>query len=235
MSYPPPFPFRGPAPDRETVVLDQATTVSLRAWQAALPLEWLPPAFRDSDNRRIRVQRRDVFALAEQAHTPVGAVHTYVAAAAWGSRSGREVSRRLRAFTDVEAVAAKLAAVTGILAADGAEAGFTALLHGDQRIAHVGPAFGTKFLYFAGYKCVPSGPQPLILDENTGVAVQRLTGAPCPYVQVSPTDYAGYLRMLHRWAEAWGNCEPDVVERAVFDVGKAPRLAVSALAGVPYA
>jgi hypothetical protein len=141
-----PFPFRGPAPDRDAVVLDQATTVSVAAWQAALPPEWLPPAFRDSDSRRIRVRRRDVFALAEEAHTPVGAVHTYVAAAAWGSRSGREVSRRLRAFTDVEAVARKLATVTGILAADGTSDAFTALLHGDQRIAHVGPAFGTKFL-----------------------------------------------------------------------------------------
>jgi hypothetical protein len=143
------FPFRGPAPDRDTVVLDQATTVSLAAWQAALPPEWLPPAFRAPDGRRIVVRRRDVFALAEHAHTPVGAMHTHVAAAAWGSRSGREVSRRLWAFADVEAVAAKLATITDILAADGAAAGFTAL-RGEQRIAHVGPAFGTKYLYFAG-------------------------------------------------------------------------------------
>ncbi|MGY1608737.1 8-oxoguanine DNA glycosylase OGG fold protein [Geodermatophilus sp. SYSU D00700] len=226
------FPFRGPAPDRDTVVLDQATTVSLAAWQAALPPEWLPLAFRAQDSRKVVVRRRDVFALAEHAHTPVGAMHTYVAAAAWGSRPGREVSRRLAAFGDVGAVAVKLAAVTNILATGGAVAGFTAL-RGEHRIAHVGPAFGTKFLYFAGYRRVPSELQPLILDKNTGVAVQRLTGAPCPYLDVSTADYTSYLRRLHRWAEDWGGCEPDVVERAVFDVGRAPRLAVHVLSGVP--
>jgi len=229
-----PWPFRGPAPDRDAVVLDQATTVSVAAWQAALAPQWLPPAFRDPDRRSIRVRRRDVFALAEGAHTPVGAVHTYVAAAAWGSRSGREVSRRLRAFTEVDVVARKLAAVTRILAADGTADAFAALLHGERRITHLGPAFGTKFLYFAGYRRVPSGPQPLILDKNTGIAVQRLTGHQCPYVQVSTGDYLNYLQVLHGWAKAWGDCEPDVVERAAFDVGKASRLAVSVLAGVPY-
>ncbi len=234
MSDQPPFPFRGPAPDRDAVVLDQATTVSVAAWQAALPPEWLPPAFRDPDSRTISVRRRDVFALAEEAHTPVGPVHTYVAAAAWGSASGREVNRWLRAFTDVETVARKLAAVTSILSADGTSDAFTALLHGEQRIAHLGPAFGTKFLYFAGYQRVLSGPQPLILDKNTGIAVERLTGHRCPYVQVSTGDYLKYLHVLHRWAKAWGDCEPDVVERAAFDVGKASWLSVSVLGGVPY-
>ncbi|UOY03696.1 8-oxoguanine DNA glycosylase OGG fold protein [Blastococcus sp. PRF04-17] len=227
------FPFRGPAPDRHAVVLDQATTVSLAAWRAGLPPQWLPPAFRDTGIHTISVRRRDVFALAEEAHTPVGAVHTYVAAAAWGSASGREVSRRLRAFTDVEEIARKLAAVTGILATKGTSDAFTALLHGDQRIAHLGPAFGTKFLYFAGYRRVPSEPQPLILDKNTGIAVQRLTGQRCPYVQVSTQDYLDYLQLLHGWARAWGECEPDVVERAAFDIGKASPLTVSVLAGVP--
>jgi hypothetical protein len=229
------FPFRGPAPDRDAVVLDQATNVSLAAWQAALPAEWLPPMFRDAASSKIRVRRRDVFALAEEAHTPVGAFHTYVAAAAWGSRSGREVSRRLRAFNDVEAVATRLAAVTAILTAAGTADGYRALLHGDQRVRHVGPAFGSKYLYFAGYHRVPPGIRPLILDENTAVAVQRLTGDACPHEQVSTAEYVGYLRQLHAWAESWGGCEPDVVERAAFDVGKASRLAVAVLAGIPHA
>ncbi|MGY1839114.1 MULTISPECIES: 8-oxoguanine DNA glycosylase OGG fold protein [unclassified Modestobacter] len=215
-------------------MLEQSTTVSLAAWQAALPSHWLPPAFRDTGTRKISVRRRDVFALAEEAHTPVGAVHTYVAAAAWGSAPGREVSRRLRAFTDIEAVARKLAAVTGILAANGTSRAFAALLHGDQRLPHLGPAFGTKFLYFAGYGRVPAGPQPLILDKNTGIAVQRLSGHRCPHVQVNPDDYLNYLQVLHGWAKSWNDCEPDVVERAAFDVGKASELAVSVLAGVPY-
>ena len=68
---------------------------------------------------------------------------------------------------------------------------------GDQRISHLEPAFGTEFLYFAGYRRVPSGLAPVILVKNTGIAVQRLTGHRCPYVQVSTDNHLGYLQVLH--------------------------------------
>jgi hypothetical protein len=74
--------------------------VSLAAWQKALPAEWLPPVLRRTDVTSVRLRRRDVFTIAEDAHSPVGAFHTYVAAAAWGIRPGREVAFRLRAFAD---------------------------------------------------------------------------------------------------------------------------------------
>ncbi len=81
------FPFRGPAPDRDAVVLDQATTVSLAAWRASgLPLQWLPPAFRDTGVRTIAVRRREVFAPAEEAHTPVGAAHACSGVVTHGER-----------------------------------------------------------------------------------------------------------------------------------------------------
>jgi hypothetical protein len=62
-----------------------------------------------------------------------------------------------------------------------------------------------------------------------------LTGRTCERQHAATTTYGGYLDRLHTWAADWANnCEPDVVERVLFAIGQAPRLAVSALTGVPY-
>jgi hypothetical protein len=224
----PAFPFRGAPPDRGTAVLDHATEVSLAAWQRALPAEWLPPVLRCADGGSVRLRRLDVFELAEEAHTTVGAFHTYVAAAAWGSRAGREVGRRLRAFTDLTEddrirLGQKLAEVTALLGAEGSVTAYRALVHGDQRVPHIRTSFGTKYLYFAGYQRVADGARPLILDRNTALAVEYLTGRTCERRQAPTAVYRAYLNRLHRWAGAWDDCEPDVVERVLFEIGQAPR------------
>jgi hypothetical protein len=234
----PAFPFRGAPPDRDAAVLAHATNVSLAAWQEALPAEWLPPILRDTAAKTVRVHRSDVLKLAEEANDPVGAFHTYVAAAAWGSRPGREVTRRLRAFADLtvegrRALGQKLATVTSMLCENGAVKAYGALIHGDQRIPHIRTSFGTKYLYFAGYGRAPDGRQPLILDKNTAGAVKYLTGRRCPVQQADTTIYEAYLDRLHRWASDWESCPPDVVERVLFAIGQLSPLAVSSLSGVP--
>ncbi|MDP5183742.1 hypothetical protein QOZ88_13965 [Blastococcus sp. BMG 814] len=182
----PACPFRGTPPERDKAVLEHRTRVTLAPWQAAIPSDWLPAVMRGEAEPKIWLRRRDVLSVAEAAHTPVGAFQTYVAAAAWGSRPGREVGRRLLTFaglTEDERVqiGTKLAAVTDTLVARGAEAGYEDLIHGDHHVSGIRTSFGTKYLYFAGYCRVTTKLRPLILDKNTALAVTYLTGRTCAH------------------------------------------------------
>ena len=74
---------------------------------------------------------------------------------------------------------------------------------------------------------------------NPGRAPRPLRGRQQPVepLAAGSGSYYAYLEKLHSWAHTWGGetCEPDVVERVVFDIGQASRLAVCALSGAPYA
>lgn len=92
------------------------------------------------------------------------------------------------------------------------------------RLVGLGPAFATKFAYFAGYDR-QTGRGPLIADLLVAWAMWALADvwdvrheAPC---------YAEYLAVASRWAEAYG-CRPDEVERALFSIGPAIRAARNA-------
>lgn len=51
-----------------------------------------------------------------------------------------------------------------------AVAGYEELMK-DPRPPQMGPSFGTKFLYFAGFGHINNGLQPVILDERVGRAL----------------------------------------------------------------
>jgi len=98
-------------------------------------------------------------------------------------------------------------------------------------IRHLGPSFGTKFLYFAGYDRVADGPQPLILDQYVTLALNRLCGLSWPITGWSTSQYADYLARAHRWATMW-RTSPDVIERVLFSVGRADPLVVRVFTGL---
>jgi hypothetical protein len=107
----------------------------------------------------------------------------------------------------------RLAAALELLRESGPVAAYDAL-RSRLRIAYLGPAFFTKFLYFAGYDTT-SEPRPLILDRF----VARGLRAGWPRSGWTSAQYGDYLRHAHAWAHESG-AAPDAVELALFRAGK---------------
>jgi hypothetical protein len=233
-----PFPFRGDPPDREHAVLCEPVPYNPQRWLAYLPDALLWPD--DLDTRVADtwpcVDRERVLVVGRRATDSSGALHTYVAAAVWGSgTNARGVARRCRPLADEPAdVGVRLAEAVDILLDDagGAVAAYDAL-HDDGRlrVPYVGPSFGTKVLYFSGFDRVADDLQPLILDRFVAAGLNHLCdlGWPTTGGGWSTDQYASYLRLAHDWADTWG-CRPDVVERVLAAIGHADPVAIRALA-----
>jgi hypothetical protein len=181
------------------------------------------------------LERQPSRSVAERVADPMGAAQALVASAVWGTgNAGRGRARRLRIFEGGwTTVGEKLAEVTAVLRERGPDAAY-GRLHGQvNAVKNLGPSFGTKFLYFAGYDHAPGGRRPLILDQYVAKALNRLCGWDWPTTQGGwkPAQYTLYLDTAHQWANEWAT-DPDVIERVLFDIGKSSRLAVSALSGV---
>ena len=87
-----------------------------------------------------------------------------------------------------------------------------------NRIKYLGPAFATKFAYFAARKQQSNQAIPLIADINTSWALWSLTGIPRS-VEIQDS-YMAYVDLAHTWgADIGGGYGVDEVERAVFKIG----------------
>lgn len=228
------------------------TPEASRCWPNVLDL--LPLAQRQDHPTWRRITRGDLFTLCRAADSAVKAVQAYVAVGAWGTGS-RVLSRRralkplkeLSKTGELDQVGHSLVRAVELAVTQSPEAAYLAL-HGPRnrrtassattdgsgglRVGGLGPAYGTKFLYFAAYDaCVAEGQRPpLILDSNVAQAVSWLTGTQWPSGNWLPDTYAAYLDLACSWAKQWGT-EPDVIERVLFAVGQSDYLAVKSLAG----
>jgi hypothetical protein len=86
-------------------------------------------------------------------------------------------------------------------------------------VKYFGPAFATKFAYFAARHQKAKGVLPLIADLNTSWAMWWL--AEIPRSVERDDSYLAYVELAHAWGtEIAGGYGVDEIERAIFELGK---------------
>lgn len=164
--------------------------------------------------------RRYLFDLSDSIKSPEEATQFYVAVCAWGAGlQGGLVSRRVRVLQENKDVGDRLLA--GLkLARQSPVAAYQAFrVDGDNRLLHLGPAFFSKMIYFAGYAVSPT-PQPLILDRYVASALNDVADLGWRSTwNWTPGQYEQYLQLATGWASDW-RWEADVVERTLFEHGR---------------
>jgi hypothetical protein len=86
-------------------------------------------------------------------------------------------------------------------------------------LSDLGPAFFTKYLYFAGVGCADH--RCCILDENVAMSLHRTCGwASLPTKNWLATAYGGYALLLDRWIDEYRLPRRDLVARWFFENGK---------------
>jgi hypothetical protein len=90
--------------------------------------------------------------------------------------------------------------------------------NGTARLPYLGPAFGTKFLYF----CSSTGGRPaLILDRFVARWLRENVGLVLNEVRWSVSTYASYLKTMFGWADELG-LTADELEACIFSTQARP-------------
>jgi len=148
------------------------------------------------------------------AASAVEAEQAFLAVMAWGyGRVGYGPYRVRRLFDATPDAGTQLQTAAGVLAEQGPVAAYARLGdHGVARLAGLGPAFGTKFLYF----CSRLGnPPALILDRLVAQWLRDHTDLLLNEVRWSAATYARYLGSMYAWAAKLG-VAADELEACVF-------------------
>ena len=162
------------------------------------------------------IRRRHVIEMARGRCDPLGC---FVASMVWGfgdrGYGAARTEKMIRPYTrcDLDAALHRIAEAALL----GPEPAWDAITIG-HRIKHLGPAFGTKVVYFLARaaESLPS-PIPLIADANTSRAMAVLCGLSSSAWR--RYAYLDYVDRAHGWAEELG-CGVDEVEHALFEFGR---------------
>jgi len=200
---------------RQMRIFDHFMTVRPDLWATALTTRSLPggPVVADNSDEGQRrsadgqpaISRAQLFRLGAQANgddSGVGALRLLWHTLAWGTGTGaRNNIRRLDAVASDPIGAAKVLHEAGQLAATDPQAAFAHLRPGRKNVvSSLGPAFFTKYLYFAG--AGEADHPSLILDARVATALNQHCAwstlhqkGPWPSV-----TYERYCTLLARWA-----------------------------------
>jgi hypothetical protein len=168
------------------------------------------------------VRRGDILAMADAAASEPDAALTLLwNALAWGSGSRRRNNK-----ARIAAVAADRDAATGLLqeaaqrSRDKPLDAYDLLYPRNKTaISDLGPAFFTKYLYFAGAGA-PQHPSS-ILDENVAYALNKTCGwTTLPLKDWYATTNGRYADLLARWVDEHNFGRGDLIERWLFEEGK---------------
>ena len=188
----------------EDAVMGHAIAVNCDRWQDALSTRGLPPlqgALAGPGDTK--VSRADVLELGGREITPSNAFQLLYYSLAWGlGRRAPRMHQRLNALTAHQDRAEELLveAWQAVRNGDPAENVYGVLTtnRGGGRIPWFGPAFSTKFLYFAQGQETP--PRYLILDQ---VVASNLSDVWPGAAKTAwfPETYARYCAVAGSWAE----------------------------------
>lgn len=146
---------------------------------------------------------------------PTRAEFAFLVVKAWGEGdNGYGPSRALESLMVTDRPGERLMAAAQTLRARGALAAYQRMSDGgDCRIFNLGPAFGTKVLYF--WQPESQRPRALIHDKNVADWLSQHAGLSLGSSVWSARRYREYLDQMHGWAEAL-ECSPDDVELLIF-------------------
>lgn len=180
-------------------------------WMAAFPkhqrrLDDLPAALDRGDVRRVAV---------DAIQSPEAAEFAFLVVKAWGEGdNGYGPTRALESLEVTDQPGRRLQTAAEKLRDRGAHGAYEAMSDGGAcRIFNLGPAFGTKFLYFAQPR--EQRPRALIHDKNVGGWLHGHAGFAAWSTSWAPIRYRAYLDQMHAWASLLA-CEPDDVELCMF-------------------
>lgn len=199
--------------DAREAIFDQRFTVHLQWWE------------KEFADHRMRgtllgtsISRGDLFAIADDAlNSPHAALQLLWNSIAWGSGTGtRNIRTRIDAVADNEAAAGQLLQRPAHASRVDPQAAYELLYPGNKAaLRGLGPAFFTKYLYFAG---AGAAVHPCcILDERVALALRAIGWKSLPTQQWWPSAYKRYNELLQRWAGETAAPRFDLIERWLFD------------------
>ncbi|MCZ4590437.1 hypothetical protein O4328_43650 [Rhodococcus opacus] len=215
----------------QDAIVDHAITVNLTWWNDALRARELPggpvtgrnTVGETVDLGRAIITRGDVFAIAaESSGSPTDTLRLLWHTLAWGAGGKvRQVLARMDAVArDRSAAALALRTAATLSRTDPRSAYDTLYPRGRTVIAHLGPSFFTKYLYFAGAGY--AGHPCLILDRRVAAALGHAGWNSLHPAGGWPAEtYERYCALLARWGRKSAEVRPDLFERWLFDNGGA--------------
>lgn len=144
--------------------------------------------------------------------SPEAARWAFLAAMAWGYGGVGYGQWRSHRVLDAQGASERLAEVARSLAEDGAIAAYERFSD-SCRLYGLGPAFGTKFLYFCPQ--AEAGPSALILDRVVSDWLRNAVDTRINPVPWSPRTYRTYVGLLGDWADEL-DVTPSVIEELIF-------------------
>jgi hypothetical protein len=206
-------------------VLSHAVSVDAARWQKEISARRLPePIGKLHGTGLVQLSRGDVFSIADHDPSPEAAIQLLWYSLAWGlgTRAPR-LHARLDGIAEDEGEAANLLMEAWELVRNEAdqEKAYSVLTtdRGRGRIKWLGPAFSTKFLYFAQGSTVI--PRYVILDEVVATNLRPTAWPSAPSTAWWPSTYGAYCLLMKNWAEkaqlrSGHETTPDQIELAVF-------------------
>lgn len=188
-----------------SAVQNHSVQVDSDRWQKALHARGLPLARgKFATGGRITISRAELFGIGQQVPTPDGAMQLLYHALAWGlGMRALWLHLRLNGLAkDPDHAAATLQdSWTAARSAESPSTVYRTLTteRGGGRIQQLGPAFGTKFMYFA--EGTSPTPRHLILDRVVATKLKKLEVWPDARTDAwAPGTYESYCQLLKQWA-----------------------------------
>lgn len=225
--------------DAQYLVSKHAVPVYPKRWSAFK--DWLPPLA--DTNPPVRLSRGDVVAVAADCRVTGDWLPLLVVSFVWGQGDNGYGPSRLswilhgkqdRAAPDLDDIRRRLAEALRVLHQEGAARAY-ALLRECGRVPELGPAFFTKFLYFAAKVVEVPGTEAMVLDNVLAECMRWVwarrrnepgggDAPPAEWAWRGPRwttyRYKIYLAFLHRGAAQLSCPErtwtPDLVEMILF-------------------